>query len=84
MADLRPFLRLQDNAYLEELRDKLAEDLLANVKTTSFTLNGKSGGQETHVPVPDLAAALTEVLEERGLVPAGNEPTARMTLARFE
>lgn len=83
MADLRPFLRLQSDGWLESLRDKLAEDLLANLKVTSFTINGRSGGQESHVPVDRLAEALTAVLEERGLIPSGNATTVRMTVARF-
>lgn len=82
-ADLRPFLRLQSDEYLTALRDKLAEDLLSNALETSFSLNGKSSGKTVHVPVADLASQLTEVLEERGLVPSGAEPTPRMTLARF-
>lgn len=82
-ADLRPFLRLQTDDWLTALRDKVAEDLLANVLTTSFSLNGKASGQTVHVPLDRLAEALTEVLEERGLIPAGNERTARMTVARF-
>lgn len=82
-ADLRPFLRLQSNDWLEALRDKLAEDLLANVKTTSVSLNGKASGQETHVPIDVLAEHLTAVLEERGLIPGDASQTVRMTLPRF-
>lgn len=82
-ADLRPFLRLQSDDYLEALRDKLSEELLSNVKTTSVSINGKSSGQETHVPIAELAQHLTEILEERGLIPAGNAKTVRMTVPRF-
>jgi hypothetical protein len=82
-ADLRPFLRLQSDPWLEALRDKLAADLLANVKTTSVSLNGKANSQETHVAVADLAEQLTTVLEERGLIPGEAATTHRMGVVRF-
>lgn len=82
MADIRQFLRLQTNDYLEAMRDKVAADLLANVQTTSFSLNGKTGAQAVHVPVADLAEQLTQVLSERGIVPADYTENS-MGLVRF-
>lgn len=83
MADIRQFLRLQSNDYLEAMRDKVAADLLANVQTTSFSLNGKTGAQAVHVPLSDLAEQLTQVLSERGLVPSDYNDGNSMGLVRF-
>lgn len=83
MMDARPFLRLQSDDYLTAMRDKVAEQLLANVQITTLSINGKSGAQSPHIPVISLANQLTEILEERGLGPDGHEPKPRMTLARF-
>lgn len=82
-ADIQQFLRLQSDDYLTELRNKLAEDLLSNRLETSFSLNGKSGAQAVHVPVLELAAALAQVLEDKGLISEDAELTPRMTLPRF-
>lgn len=83
MSDLRPFLRLQSDAWLISLRDKLAEDLLANQRTTSFAYVGKSGTTETQVPTAELATMLADVLMERNVQGAGAQSPTRMTIARF-
>ena len=81
--DLRPFLRIQNDAWLNALRDKLAEDILANVMTTSFSHVGKSGTQQVQVNTADLANQLAEVLMERDIGGASAQAPVRMTLARI-
>lgn len=85
MADdnLRPFLRIQTDAWLILLRDKLAADILANVKFVSLSLGGKSVGQQEAVPTLTLASQLGEVLAERDIMPVGISAPVRMTVARF-
>lgn len=85
MADdnLRPFLRIQTDAWLILLRDKLAADILANVKYVSLSLGGKAVGQQEAVPTLTLASQLGEVLAERDILPVGISAPTRMTVARF-
>lgn len=83
MTDLRGFLRLQTDAWLISLRDKLAEDLLANRRTTSFSYVGKSGTSEAEVPTADIASQLADILVERNVQGAGVQAPTRMTIARF-
>jgi hypothetical protein len=83
VTNVKAFLLLQSNDWLTALRDKVAEDLLANRLETSMSLNGKSSGQQTHVPIADLSEALAEVLVQRGLEDTDLDPPARMTLPMF-
>lgn len=83
MTNLKAFLRLQSKDFLSALHEKVKEDLLANRMETSMSLNGKSSGQQTHVPVAELAADLAEVLEARGLIDEDLDPAPRMTLPMF-
>lgn len=80
---MRPFLRLQSDAWLISLRDKLAEDLLANQRTTSFAYVGKSGTTDLQVPTAELANMLADVLMERNIEGAATKAATRMTVARF-
>lgn len=83
ISDLRPFLRIQSDAWLIALRDKLSEDLLSNSRTTSFSYTGKAGAQELQVPTADLANHLADVLSEKNIEGAGARAATRMTIARF-
>jgi hypothetical protein len=83
MTDIRPFLRLQSDDWLTALRDKLASDLLANVRYTAITLNGKTTAQDTQFQTAEMAKQLAEVLIERGLQGAAYIAPTRTTLARF-
>lgn len=80
--DFRTFLRLMSDDWLTALRDRVAEDILARTRTTSFSYVGKSGTTELEIPTPALAQQLAEVLGERGI--GGAQPVTRMTLARFK
>lgn len=83
MSDLRPFLRLQSDEWLAALRDKLAEDLLANKRTTSFSYVGKSGTTQAEVDTAELASQLADVLMARDIDDAAEQAPARCTVARF-
>ncbi len=83
MTDLRPFLRLQSDDWLTALRDKVADDLLRNVRYTAITLNGKTTAQENQFQTGELARQLADVLIERGLQGDSYVAPTRMTLARF-
>jgi len=81
MADLRPFLRLQTDAYLNTLKSRVGDSVLQGAVTTSFSNSGQSGTKELVLPTAELSAQLTDVLHEKGLV-TGTKPN-RMTFARF-
>lgn len=81
MGDVRPFLRLQSNAWLNTLKDRVADSLLQGAVNVSFSNSSQSGTKELVLPTAELSAQLTDVLHEKGLV-SGTKPT-RMTFARF-
>ncbi len=82
-VDIKAFLRLQTDAWLMQLRDKVAADLLENVEYTALNFAGKSVGQRQRVSTARLAAQLAEILVERDLAPTGHNPQPQMTIARF-
>lgn len=81
MGDLRPFLRLQSDTWLNTLKQRVADAVLSGAVTTSFTNASQSGSREQVLPTAELSAQLTDVLFEKGLV-SGAKPS-RMTFARF-
>ena len=81
MGDLRSFLRLQSNSWLLTLKERVADAVLSGAVTTSFSNASQSGTRELVMPTDELAAQLTPILIEKGLV-TGTKPV-RMTFARF-
>jgi len=81
--DIRPFLRLQTNAWLTALRDKLATDITNNVVYTSLSFAGKAVGQQEAMNTIALAQQLADVLVERGQEGSDYKAKDRMTVARF-
>ena len=81
MGDLKPFLRIQSDAWLLSLRDRVADAVLKNATTISFSNSGQSATMDKVMNVPELSIQLTEVLIEKSLV-TGTKPV-RTTLARF-
>lgn len=84
MTDIRAFFRLQSDAWLIALRDKVADDILANKRTTSFSYVGKAGTSQAEIPTADLANQLADILTEKNIQGAGESAPTRMTLARFQ
>ena len=81
MGDLRPFLRLQSDAWLLTLKDRVAEAVLNNSVTIAFSNSSQSGTKETVMNTVELSSQLTDVLIEKSLVTG--TATTRMTFARF-
>lgn len=81
MADIRPFLRLQTDAWLQTLQARVSDAVLQGAVTTSFSNSGQSGSKELVLPTAELASQLTDVLIEKEIV-TGTAST-RMTFARF-
>ena len=81
-SDITAFLKLQEDAYLLTLKERVADAILAGSATTSFSNASQSGSQELVMPTDELAAQLTAVLIEKGLANGATKPT-RMTFARF-
>ena len=81
MGDVRPFLRLQTDEWLLTLKSRVAEAILANATTVSFSNSSQSGSKQVVLPPAELSAQLTDVLIEKSLV-TGTK-TTRMTFARF-
>jgi hypothetical protein len=80
-SDIRGFLDLMTDDWLIAMRDKLAEAILANNRTTSFSYVGKSGTSNYEIATADLAQQLSDVFRARGI--GGVAPQTRMTAARF-
>ena len=81
--NLRLFLRLQTDTYLENLRDSIATDLSENREYISISLGGKSSSMKKMVNTVKLATALAEVLLERNLGGSDYKEMERMTHVRF-
>jgi hypothetical protein len=80
-SDITAFLKLQSDAWLLTLKDRVADAILAGSVTVSFSNASQSGSQELVLPTDELANQLTTVLIDKSLV-TGTKP-ARMTFARF-
>ena len=81
MGNVKPFLRLQSDAWLLTLRDKVADAILNNSVTVDFSNSSQSGTKQMVMNPAELSAQLTDVLIEKSLV-SGTKST-RMTFARF-
>lgn len=81
MGNVKPFLRIQSDAWLLTLRDKVADALLSNAVTIAFSNSGQSGTKQMVMSPVELSAQLTDVLIEKSLV--SGTATTRQTLARF-
>lgn len=81
MGNVKPFLRLQSDAWLLTLRDKVADAILNNSVTIAFSNSSQSGTKQMVMNPVELSAQLTDVLIEKSLV-SGTKST-RMTFARF-
>lgn len=82
MGNVKPFLRLQSDAWLLSLRDRVADAILNNSITIGFSNSSQSGTKEKVMNPVELSAQLTDVLIEKSLV-SGTKST-RMTFARFD
>jgi len=80
-SDITAFLKLQSDAWLLTLKDRVSDAILAGSVTVSFSNASQSGSQELVLPTDELASQLTTVLIDKSLV-TGTKP-ARMTFARF-
>ena len=80
-SDISGFLRLQSDSWLTTLQQRVADAILSGSVTVSFSNASHSGTRELVMPTDELAAQLTPILIEKGLV-TGTKPT-RMTFARF-
>ena len=81
MGNVKPFLRIQSDAWLLTLRDKVADAILNNSVTIAFSNSSQSGTKQMVMNPAELSAQLTDVLIEKSLV-SGTKST-RMTFARF-
>jgi hypothetical protein len=81
MGDVRPFLRLQSDAWLLTLKDRVADAILQNYVTIAFSNSGQSGTKQVVMPPVELSSQLVDVLIEKSLV--SGTATTRMTFARF-
>jgi hypothetical protein len=81
MGNVKPFLRLQSDAWLLTLRDKVADAILNNSVTIGFSNSSQSGTKQIVMSPAELSVQLTDVLIEKSLV-SGTKST-RMTFARF-
>lgn len=81
MGDVRAFLRLQTDAYLLTLKERVADAVLSGSVNVSFSNASQSGTRELVLPTAEMAAQLTDILHEKSLV-TGTKPV-RMTVARF-
>ena len=84
MQDLKAFLRLQTDAWLLELRDKVASDLAKNVSYTNLSMGGnKNVSQQQLVKVEQLASDLAIVIVERGLQGTEYKAPTRLSVGRI-
>jgi len=81
MGDVRPFLRLQTDDWLLLLKSRVAQAILDNSTTVSFSNSSQSGSKQTVLPPAELSAQLTDVLIEKSLV--SGTKRAGLTFARF-
>jgi hypothetical protein len=81
MGDLRPFLRLQSDAWLTTLQERVADAILQNSVTIAFSNSSQSGSKQVVMNPVELSSQLTDVLIEKSLVTG--TATTRMTFARF-
>lgn len=80
-SDISGFLRLQSDSWLTTLQQRVADAILSGSVTVSFSNASQSGTRELVMPTDELAAQLTPILIEKGLV-TSTKPV-RMTFARF-
>ena len=80
-SDISGFLRLQSDSWLTTLQQRVADAILSGSVSVSFSNASQSGTRELVMPTDELAAQLTPILIEKGIV-AGTKPV-RMTFARF-
>ena len=83
MEDVKPFLRLQSATWLNSLKTKVEDAIMANVEYTSMSMGGKSFGRGREIKTSLLAKQLAEVLVERDLGGSDYVAPTRMTVARF-
>lgn len=81
MGNVKPFLRLQTDAWLLSLKDRVADAILNNSVTIGFSNSSQSGTKQVVMPPAELSAQLTDVLIEKSLV--SGTKTTRQTFARF-
>lgn len=82
--DIRPLIRFQTDAWINEKLASLADQALNGVQYTSVSEGGKSHSEEQLVPIQDMIDAVTDVAHERGLNASNNTKPSRMAHARFE
>ncbi len=80
-SDISGFLRLQSDSWLTTLQQRVADAILSGSVTVSFSNASQSGTRELVMPTDELAAQLTPISIEKGIV-TRTKPT-RMTFARF-
>ena len=80
-SDISGFLRLQSNSWLTTLQQRVADAILSGSVSVSFSNASQSGTRELVMPTDELAAQLTPILIEKGIV-TGTKPV-RMTFVRF-
>jgi hypothetical protein len=81
MGNIKPFLRLQSDAWLLTLKDRVADAILNNSVTIAFSNSSQSGTKQVVMPPAELSAQLTDVLIEKSLV--SGTVTTKQTFARF-
>ena len=81
MGDLRPFLRLQSDAWLTTLQERVADAILQNSVTIAFSNSSQSGSKQVVMNPVELSSQLTDVHIEKSLLTG--TATTRMTFARF-
>jgi hypothetical protein len=81
MGNIKPFLRLQTDAWLLTLKDRVADAILNNSVTIAFSNSSQSGTKQVVMPPAELSAQLTDVLIEKSLV--SGTATTKQTFARF-
>ena len=81
MGNIKPFLRLQTDAWLLTLKDRVGDAILNNSVTIAFSNSSQSGTKQVVMPPAELSAQLTDVLIEKSLV--SGTATTKQTFARF-
>lgn len=81
MGNIKPFLRLQSDAWLLTLKDRVADAILNNSVTIAFSNSSQSGTKQVVMPPAELSSQLTDVLIEKSLV--SGTATTKQTFARF-